>query len=304
MRAIIIALGGNAIDRTRSLNGPNERIGYKKIKDMARMFKDDQVNIALTHGNGPQVGNELIRNEYSNSIVPGHPLYLINAITQATIGAEIEENLRSGLMESGSRREVETIITHVIVDKMKVRERPTKQIGPFYHKDDMDWKSKNRKEYVRQGDYYRRVVPSPKPVSIVEIEAIRTLFEKGDVVISCGGGGIPVYRKGTGYIGAEGVIDKDLATQVLATSLDAERMIILTDKEYVYNDFPKYEKPIKKIRVGEIKRRIRGFEEGTMKPKIEACVSFLEKGGKEAVIGSMSCAESVMEGLSGTRITR
>ena len=304
MEAIIIALGGNAIDETKGLKRQDKGTGYREIRDMAKSLIDDRIKVAITHGNGPQVGNELIRNEYSNTVVPKQPLYLINAVTQATIGAEIEENLRGELLKLGSEREVETIITHVIANMMRTVGNAVKPVGPFYHKDKINWKTKDKKEYIRQGDYYRRIVPSPEPTSIVEIGAIRALFTRGDIVVSCGGGGIPVYRKGTEYVGIEGVIDKDLTTQVLATSLNAERMVILTNVEYVYKNFLKRTDPIKEIRVREIKRKIHMFEEGTMKPKVEACVRFLENGGKEAVIGSMSCAESVIDGLSGTKITR
>ena len=301
MNSVVIALGGNALPA--AAGGGIERAMMRQMEGIGKIAADNRMRVALTHGNGPQVGDEMIRNEYSRGIVNELPMHLINAATQATVGAAIEEYLMGSLAKRGSDRHIATVITHVLVNARKGKERAVKQIGPFYRKGEIAEKS-DGKDYVKVGKLYRRVVWSPRPVAIMEIGAIKTLFEGGDIVIACGGGGIPVYRKRQGYAGAEGVIDKDRTTSLLATSLKAERMVILTNEDYVYRNFPERELPIRRERARDIERIMKGFDEGTMRPKVEAAVSFIRNGGKEAVIGNINMAEDVVSGEEGTTITR
>jgi len=308
----VVALGGNAITREfeegnihqqftntrRSLEGVVEMIsrGYK---------------LALTHGNGPQVGNYLIRVEASRHLVPPLPLEIIVADVEGGMGYMIEQSLQNKLRRRGIHREVVTILTQVIVDKNDPSiKNPTKFVGPFFKKEDMERLQRERGWVIKEdpGRGYRRVVPSPKPLQIVEGPIIRKLFEEGVIVIAAGGGGIPVYVREDGQLeGVDGVIDKDLASAVLALEIGADELYLLTAVEKVALN---YRKPnqvnLDELSVKEARGYMREghFPPGSMGPKIQAAIDFLEGGGKLVIITSVEKHREAMQGLTGTRIYR
>ena len=303
MDSIVIALGGNALllKGERSTFKVQMRNAEMASKKLAGALSKLDYGFVLTHGNGPQVGNELLRNFYAQGRVPRLPLSILNAETQAFIGSMIELALNKELKRLGSRKTVSTVITHVAVNRNdKAFSNPTKPVGPFYTEKELERQLKiERFKYVRTGGSYRRVVASPKPLEILEINTIRRLLKDGYGVICCGGGGVPVFKSKGRYTGADAVIDKDRTTALLASKIGAKKMIILTDVDYVHDD---RKKPIHKIKAKELKKTIGDFEQGTMRPKLEACISFIENGGKVARIGNLSNAESVINGKRCTEI--
>ncbi len=304
MKRIVIALGGNALLQRgeKPTFAVQLRNAQKTAKHLARALKSYGSGFVITHGNGPQVGDEFLRNLYASKEIPKLPLSILNAETQALIGSIIELSLSRELKST----DISTVITHTLVDKNdKAFAKPTKPIGPFYTKAQLD--EELRKEsfkYIKANGAYRRVVPSPKPLRILEIGAIKELLKSGHGVICCGGGGVPIFRSGSNYVGAEAVIDKDRTTELLATQIKAERMVILTNVDYVYTDYKRKKGGLAEIEAGKLRKMLGSFEEGTMRPKLEACISFIEHGGKSAVIGSLFDADNVISGRGGTRVTR
>jgi len=295
MKVAVVALGGNAILKSNEKGTfqqqlKNVRRTVKQLKILLKKYR-----IVLTHGNGPQVGNLLLQQETSKEKIPPMPLYVCDAMTQGQIGCFLQMNLRNQL-----KKPVATVVTQILVDKNDPAfKKPTKPIGPYYSK-------KIFKNMIKQPEGWRRVVPSPKPKEIIEIEEIKDLVEKGVIVIACGGGGIPVVLKNGKLTGIEAVIDKDYASQKLATKLKAKTFIILTDIDFVYLNYRKRnQRPLKKITVKEaIKYLKQGhFKEGSMKPKIEASVEFLKNGGKKVIITELSSLEKALKNKTGTVIT-
>jgi carbamate kinase len=307
MDTLVVALGGNALLQRGET--PSFAVQLQNVQRTAahlgKVFAKAKGGFAITHGNGPQVGDEFLRNLYAGKKVSRLPLAALNGETQALIGSMLELSVGKELRRLGSRKEVSAMLTHVLVSKGDAAfSRPTKQIGPFYPKKELI--AEEKKEgfgYVRAGAGFRRVVPSPAPLGILEIKEIKSLLKGGNGVVCCGGGGIPVFRSGAGYSYANAVIDKDRTTQLLANSLGAKRMVILMDTDYVYRDAANKKHPIRKARAEELEEIVNTFEEGTMRPKVEACLKFLENGGERAQIGSLWDFERVMEGRSGTDIT-
>ena len=309
MASIVIALGGNAIlERGMKPTYANQ---LKRIMESAKSIavnirRMDYSGIVLTHGNGPQVGDEFLRNEYSRKAVPPLPLHMLTAETQATVGAMLQQCLMHEFSRMHANMEVYVVITHALVDKNDSAFRhATKPIGPFYNKTEL----KNEIafgtfDYVREHGGYRRVVASPKPTKILEIDAIKKLASSDAVVIAGGGGGIPVLRSRLGYEGADAVIDKDYTSQVIANALDADFLSILTEPRYVYADFPKNRVPVKNVNLGLSMPDTMAMEEGTIRPKVEACVRFIRKGGKKACIGNIKELESSKDGVFGTVFER
>jgi carbamate kinase len=236
------------------------------------------------------------------------PLGCIDAETEGWMGYMIEQSLQNRLKREGIKRSVVTIITQFIVDKNDPSlNKPTKFVGPSYKQEELDevldkgWIIK-----IDKSRGFRRVVPSPKPIEIVEKEAIKRLVDSGIIVIAAGGGGIPVYIKNDGtYEGIDAVIDKDRASAVLAKDIEAELLVILTDIDAVYVHFnTERAKPIKRMNCKEALEYLETeeFPTGTMRPKIEAAINFLEEGGKEVIIGSVHKAKMAVDKLSGTLI--
>lgn len=291
MKTMVVGLGGNAFQP------PGEKWSYKELlqnvgkatKELAKISR--RYRLVICHGNGPQVGELLIQQKFAGKASPKMPLHVLDAMTQGQLGYLLQNSLRN---QTG--KEVVTLITQVLTDrKSEAFRKPTKPIGPFYSK-------KLESNMVHETYGWRKVVPSPIPESIVEIESIRTLINKGIIVIACGGGGAPVVRKRGRLVGVDAVIDKDLAAQTLANMINAEVMVLLTNIDYVYADYKNGKGAIREIRARNLNKIIDRFEKGTMKPKIESCVRFIERGGSEAHIGNLYKLEQVLKGTSGTKI--
>ncbi|MBU2475871.1 carbamate kinase, partial [Candidatus Micrarchaeota archaeon] len=234
---------------------------------------------------------------------PKMPLDVEDAMTQGQIGYLIQKSLRNFLPE----KEIITIATEIEVnEKDSAFQNPSKPIGPFYSKEKV--KELELKNFIEDsGRGFRRVVASPEPQKVVQLQTIKELTEKGKIVICCGGGGIPVIKKRNKWIGVEAVIDKDKASQLLANSLDIKKIVILTDVEFVYLNYNKEnQKELRKIKVKELKKLLEQgeFGKGSMKPKIQACIKFIESGGKKAVITSLNKLIPAIQGKTGTEITK
>ena len=260
----------------------------------------DERALVITHGNGPQVGNELLRQERAADEAPALPLWLAVAQTQAEIGALIVAELHPTLAD----RPIACVLTHVrVAADDPAFDRPTKPIGPFYSQAQAEELERDRgwRIVADAGRGHRRVVPSPQPREIVELDPIRTLLDAGVLAVACGGGGIPVVARDGQLRGIDAVIDKDRASALLATALGAERLVILTAADAVYRDFggPGQE-AIDALDADHAEALLPALPEGSMRPKVEAAVSFVRATGGEALITSPA---ALGEG-GGTRITR
>ena len=265
--------------------GVQSKNAARAAHTLAPLLAQDR-RFLITHGNGPQVGEELLRNKYALGHVPSLPMHILNAETQALIGSIFETALLEEFRKMGVSKGVSTIVTHVLVDKDDPGfKRPTKPVGPFYTKKQLEGELKKEGfEYAKFGGEYRRVVASPKPLEILELEAIKQAAERG-IVICCGGGGIPIL-KGIGFHSGRAVIDKDLTSALLAYSVGASELTILSNVDHI-ND-PKTGKPIRRTTAKELKKRLGEFEEGTMQPKVEACINFIDgKKGRIARVGNL-----------------
>ena len=308
---IVIALGGNALLRRGQKGSFDDQ--YQNVKGTVAKVADlieRGHKIVLTHGNGPQVGATLLRHEAAKSIVPPFPLDACGAETQGFIGYMIQQALRNELKSRGIDKFVVTLITRVIVDKHdSAFQNPTKPIGPFYTKEEAAKVREQKPELVIKEDAgrgYRRVVPSPDPKIIAERLAIRALVDAGFVVVACGGGGIPIIEEGGNAVGVEAVIDKDLAGQRLATLIGAHIFVVLTDVDGAYVNYGKPDQElIKEITTGKLRNYAKEgqFKEGSMAPKIEAAIRFVESGGERAVIAALGDLIEALDGKAGTQVT-
>jgi carbamate kinase len=288
---VVIALGGNALLPKGAKGTDDEQLGAAKqaVKELEDVLKNNQV--VLTHGNGPQVGNLLLQ-QHGTKEVPEMPLDVLDAMTQGQIGYFIASAISLTGLHSA------TLITRVVVDpEDQAFKNPTKPIGPFYEKP----VKPGMKEDAGRG--YRMVVPSPEPVKIREHDAISALLEKKFVVIAVGGGGIPIKDNGEGL---EAVIDKDKATSLLANQIEADLLVFVTSVDSVYLNFGKpNQSKLSKTGMKIAKKYMDEghFAEGSMKPKVEACLRFLEQGGKKAIICSIENVADAMQGKAGTIIS-
>ena len=292
----VVALGGNALMR------PGERgTAAQQLANLRRAVVSlrpllDEAELVITHGNGPQVGNELLRQERAADEAPPLPLWLAVAQTQAEIGALIASELRPALAE----RETACVLTHVRVAADDLAfDRPTKPIGPFYSAEQAVQLERERGwELVSDANRgHRRVVPSPAPLEIVELDAIRRLAAAGTVTIACGGGGIPVVRREGRLSGVDAVIDKDRASALLARELEAMRLIILTEVPAVYRNFgsPEQEE-IRELSRGDVEALLPQLSEGSMRPKVESALAF----AGETLITNIDVLEDALAGHAGT----
>ncbi|MDY0023450.1 MAG: carbamate kinase [Candidatus Izemoplasmatales bacterium] len=309
MRKIVVALGGNAL-------GHNPIDQIEKVKHAVQPIVElvEQGNeVILAHGNGPQVGMINLSFETASIVSdknPDMPFPECGAMSQGYIGYHLQNALLTELKEKGLKQQVATIITQVEVDEEdQAFKNPTKPIGQFY---DFETAQKFTKEkgYIMIEDAsrgYRRVVPSPKPVNIVELEIIKTMVKAGHLVITVGGGGIPVIKKGNEYIGVPAVIDKDFASAKLADLLDVDMLVILTAVNKVKINFnTPEEKDLDHLTIKEIDELIKEghFLKGSMLPKIEAARLFVSgKKHRTAIIASLEEAKEALLGHTGTRIT-
>jgi len=310
-KLIVIALGGNALLQRGQKGTFDEQ--YENVKVTVARIADliqRGYKIVLTHGNGPQVGATLLRHEAAKNIVPTFPLDACGAETQGFIGYMIQQALRNELKARGIDKFVVTVITRVIVDKDdSAFQNPTKPIGPFYTKEEADKVKVQKPEVVIKEDAgrgYRRVVPSPDPKIIAERLAIRSLVDAGFVVVACGGGGIPIVEEGGHAVGVEAVIDKDLAAQRLATLIGANTLVILTDVDGAYVNHGKPDQQlIREVTSGKLRNYMKEgqFKEGSMAPKVEAAIRFVDNGGERAIIAALGKLIEALDNTTGTQIT-
>ncbi|NOX65588.1 MAG: carbamate kinase [Chlorobi bacterium] len=293
----VVALGGNAILRGNQTGTieQQEKNTYETCEQLLTLIKK-RYNIVITHGNGPQVGNILLRNEagYDKYKIPKMPLDICVADSQGGIGYMIERQMRNVLNDYRMRKNVVSLITQVLVDiNDPAFKDPTKPIGSFYIKEEADLLAKANnwvfREDVRKRGW-RRIVASPKPLKVMNQKIIKELVERGHIVIAVGGGGIPVYKHQNKYLEAiEAVIDKDRASSLLAREIKADALFIVTDVPKVYINFHKKgQKALDVITISEARKYLEEgqFGDGSMRPKILAAVNFIKNGGKEAVITS------------------
>jgi carbamate kinase len=263
----------------------------------------DEPELVVTHGNGPQVGNELIRQERAAEEVPPLPLYLAVAQTQAEIGALIESEL-----SPVAGRPVACLLTHVLVaEDDPAFAEPTKPVGPFYDEVEARQLEQERGWQVVHdaGRGWRRVVPSPVPLEVVELGAIRSLLASGTIVVACGGGGIPATRRGEHLAGIDAVIDKDRASSLLARALGADRFVILTEVPAVYANFgTDRQEELRELSAADAEALLPGLAAGSMRPKVEASVEFVRATGHDALITSPAALGDALDGGTGTRIVR
>lgn len=305
---IVIALGGNALGNSPEEQREIVRESAKSIVDLIEQGHD----VVIAHGNGPQVG--MINNAFEKSrnldnSIPEMPFAECNAMSQAYIGYHLQNALREELRNRGIDKPVGTIVTQVLVDKEDPAfKNPSKPIGSFYSKEEAE-KISNDTSYIfveDSGRGYRRVVPSPRPISIVEIDMISGLIDRKYLVITVGGGGIPVYREENRLIGIDAVIDKDFASSKLAEELDADYLIILTAVEKVAINFGKdNERWLSEVSIEELDKYIYEghFAPGSMLPKVEAARKFaMSKKGRKALITSLEKASEGIKGETGTII--
>ncbi len=312
---IVLALGGNALQKDskdKSAEGQLETCRQTAVS-VADLIEDGH-EVSIVHGNGPQVGQILASIELAHQVDNVNPLFpfdVVGAFSEGYIGYHLQNTIREELLKRGIEKSVDTITTQVIVNKNDPGfKNPTKPIGSFYTKEEAEKLEKDKGYTMKEdaGRGYRRVVASPKPVDIVEKEAIKNMVYSGFVVIACGGGGIPVVEDGDRLEGVPVVIDKDFAAEKLAEILDADALLILTAVDRVCVNFNKPDqKALKEINLEEVDKYIEEgqFAPGSMLPKVEACKKFVLSGDKKvAIISSLTNAKAALRGESGTKIVK
>ena len=308
----VLAIGGNSLIKDKNHVAMSWQ--YEAVKETGKYIAEliaEGMSIVITHGNGPQVGFIYRRGELGRHELPLIPLDICGADTQGAIGYMIQKALLNHFRRMGVAKKVTTVVTQTLVNTDDPSfQHPTKPIGSFMPEEEA---LANRKEFGWEivedaGRGFRRVVPSPIPREIIELDVIRLLIERGYVVVATGGGGIPVIRNERGEIeGVEAVIDKDLASSLLARNLGADTFIISTAIDAVYLNFgTENQKPIPHATLPEIKRYLAEghFKPGSMKPKIESIILFLEGGGRKAIITSPENLLKSVRGESGTTIVK
>lgn len=311
-KLIVIALGGNALQTSdESPTYENQRKNIIAATENIVNLIEKGYKVVITHGNGPQVGRMLMQQAASASKeTPSLPFDAVDAMSQATIGYQIEQVLQNAFKSRGIKKNVTTVLTQVVVNENDDGfQNPTKPIGPFYSKKEIN-NFDNKKEYIFKEDSnrgYRRVVASPEPQQIVEIDPIKKLVESNNIVICCGGGGIPVFETKEGYVGTAAVIDKDKATNLLAKELKADYLVILTAVQEVKINFgTKNEQKLNKINIDKLKKYAdQGhFAPGSMLPKIESTIDFVNQTGNKAIITTLNAInDAIITENIGTIIT-
>ncbi len=308
---MLVALGGNAILKHREKGTAEEQFeNVRRTCEHLVKLIGDGYRIAITHGNGPQVGDILLKNERSKDILPPMPLDICGAQSQGMIGYMLQQSMRNEMKKAGIDLPVVSLATQMIVDERDdAFKNPTKPIGPFYSKSEAENLRKEKGWVVIEdsGRGYRRVVPSPRPVDIVEKDTIKKLFENGVIVIAVGGGGIPVVAKKDGSLeGVVAVIDKDLGAQIFASDIEAQILLMLTDVEKVSLNYgAPNQVDLDRMRVAEAKQYLQEghFAPGSMAPKVEAAIKFVEAGGEKAIISSLELGRKALQGKAGTTLS-
>ena len=309
MKIAVIALGGNALTRKGDKGTYQElknNIG-KSMKFLIPILK--KYKTVIVSGSGPQIGSIILKNEIAKNKVPQMPLHVLDAQLEGELGYLIEQSLMNELNKHKLQIPVVTTLNQVLVDKKdKAFTYPTKPVGPYYMlKEAIKLRKKGYDMKNDAGKGFRRIVASPKPIKIIEADIIKTLLKSGTIVISTGGGGIPVYLEKSSLKGVDAVIDKDRASSCLAKSINANLLFILTDISKVYLNYKKKNQvELKKVKLKDIKWYLEEghFLEGSMKPKIEAAIEFLENSGEKVIITSPESLSKALNGKDGTIITR
>ncbi|KUH31924.1 carbamate kinase [Thermococcus celericrescens] len=314
MKRVVIALGGNAILQRGQKGTYEEQMAnvMKTARQIVDIILDGDYEVVITHGNGPQVGALLLHMDAGQQVhgIPAQPMDVAGAMTQGQIGYMIQQAIRNELKRRGIDRPVATIVTQTIVDKNDPAFlHPSKPVGPFYDEETAKKLAKEKGWTVIEdsGRGWRRVVPSPDPIGHVEAEIIQDLVEKGFIVITSGGGGVPVIEENGQLKGVEAVIDKDLAGERLAEEVNADIFMILTDVNGAAVNFGKPdERWLGKVTVGELRKYYEAghFKKGSMGPKVLAAIRFVEWGGERAVIAALDRAVEALEGKTGTQVIK
>ncbi|MFD3445317.1 carbamate kinase [Microbacteriaceae bacterium 4G12] len=307
---VVIALGGNAI-QTGDASAEAQQAALEKTAAQLATLIENEIDIIITHGNGPQVGNILLQQKAANCEKnPAMPLDTCGAMSEGMIGYWFQNAIDKQLIARKIEKDVCTIVTRVVVDPSdKAFSNPTKPIGPFYTEEEAQALMAESDNIFKEdaGRGWRRVVPSPAPVDIRESEIINSLVQGGHIVIAVGGGGIPVMETKDGFQGVEAVIDKDFAAQKLAELVDADTLIVLTAVDNVYVDFNKpTQKKLENVTVSELQDYIESkqFAAGSMLPKVEAAIQFAEsKQGRKTIITSLEKALDAIQGKAGTVVS-
>lgn len=316
---IVFAIGGNALVRSGEKGTFDEQYYNVQVvvKQIVEFMKRDNCRnrIVLTHGNGPQVGATLVRHRLADDYYPSMPLYVCTAETQGFIGYIIEQALQDELDRANMNKNVTTLLTRVIVDSNDPAFlNPTKPIGETFDDEMTDVLLRNEIVQLKKrkegsgGTKFKLLVPSPKPITIVNYEAINSLLNAGFIVVACGGGGIPVMKENWNTIGIDAVIDKDLASERLATSIGASTLVLLTNVDGIYRNYGKQDQElIDTISIGtdfEQKLGSQDLESGSIGPKVQASISFVRNGGREAIVCSLQHLSDALSGISGTHFFR
>jgi len=305
---VMVAMGGHAfMQKGEGGTIQDHERNAETIGRLLMTLVERDYHMVITHGNGPQVGNLLIQNECSKNEVPAMPLDVLVGMTEGSLGYILQQSLLNQLRRRKIRRYVVTVVTQVLVDQEDPAfQNPSKPIGPFLseetakqRRDELGWK-------IRRDDSrgWRRLVPSPRPIKVLQQDMIREAARAGHIVVACGGGGIPIVEKPDGpYVGIEAVIDKDLTSSVLGVDVGAALLIILTAVPQVYVNFGKpNQKPLGAVTVEELERlhAANHFPPGSMGPKIEAAIHFLRQGGRRALITNPESLPLAIDGRAGT----
>ena len=304
-----MALGGNAIARPAHTDPDSQRTTVDAAMGPVADLVTSGYEVAVTHGNGPQVGNLLVKNELASAVVPPVPLDWCVAQTQATIGYLIVNGLERALEERGSTVPVVTVLSRVLVDAEDPGlEAPSKPVGRYLPEDEARVRIESGEAWQPLGERgWRRVVPSPEPREMLDADAAVRLLDDGAVVVAAGGGGIPMIRTSDGLEGIEAVLDKDLSAALLARTLSAELLLIATDVEGAATGYgTPDEEWLGHVSVARLRELADDgqFAGGSMRPKVEACLRFVEAGGARAVIASLERLGAAARGDAGTIVER
>jgi carbamate kinase len=310
MKTLVIAIGGNSLIKdAQHQSVPDQYAAVVETAGHITNLLECGYRVVVTHGNGPQVGFILLRSEHSRGILHQVPLDSIVADTQGALGYQLQQALENEFRRRGLKNSVATIVTQTLVDRNDPAfAKPTKPIGEFYTHEQAEERMRVEKWTMVEdsGRGWRRVVASPKPVRIIEAGVVQHLAQAGYVVVAAGGGGIPVVADEHGNLrGASAVIDKDLASAVLAKEIGADILVISTAVEKVCLNFGKpNQRALNSITVAEARGYIAEghFKSGSMLPKVEACVQFIESGGRQAIITCPGLLSAALDGRTGTRI--
>lgn len=306
---MILAIGGNALAPAGLGEFADQEERARSVAETAVAIVQGGDRLLIVHGNGPQVGALAMAQEAVSREVPPQPLFALGAMTQGQLGYLISQAVGDALVAAGSERTVAAVVTQVVVDRDDPAfADPTKPIGPFFSEGRAKRLADARGWSVTEdsGRGWRRVVPSPLPQEVVEADEIRRLLDGGEVVVACGGGGVPVAREGTELVGVDAVIDKDFAASLVGRLVGATSLLLVTGVDKVLLDFgTPDERAVDSMTVAEARAHLADgqFPPGSMGPKIEAAAQFVEQAGGTAIVTSLERVADALHGRAGTRIT-